>query len=330
MNEELVTKIEQAVARKMSPGCSVIITREGKEVLDFSNGYFSDTDKTSITSNTLFDLASITKIYTSAIILRAEKEEKLKILDKVSKYLPVFSESELTILNLLTHQANFGLRLSKYREKYQDNFGTEIFKVMPPIKASSGVHYENITFLFLGRIAELVYQKPLRSIFSDFFETYSLKNTKLGSSNKEPLVSPPTEIKAEQIIQGFTHDESANLMGGIAGNAGVFASANDLAKFGNLWLEGKIISKNNLEKVFTDYSQSGTRSQGLGWHQDLYGKSTKTNEVYLHSGYTGGLLAVHLPSSTVCAFNCNRTYYGRDNTKHREILKLLVSYISKQ
>lgn len=117
-------------------------------------------------------------------------------------------------------------------------------------------------------------------------------------------------------------------MGGIAGNAGVFATANDLAKFGRLWLEGKIISRNNLKKVFNDYSRTGTRSQGLAWNQDLYGQSTKHQGVYLHTGYTGGMLAVHPSSSTVCAFTCNRTYYGRNNTKHREILKLLTEYIS--
>lgn len=329
MHKDLKNRIKQSVNGGMSPGCSVLVTKKGEKVLSLSTGFFSDTDKTIVNSDTLFDLASITKLYTSAIILTAEKNKRLSILDKVSKYLPVFEKSELTIQELMTHQANFGIRLSEYRNKYRDNFGVEIFKVVPPVKASKDVHYENITFLFLGKIAELIYQKPLRNIFSDFFETHNLINTKMGSTSGEKLVSPPTEIKAGQILQGSTHDESADLMGGIAGNAGVFASANDLAKFGNLWLDGKIISRNNFEKVFTNYGQSGTRSQGLGWHQDLYGQATIAKKVYLHSGYTGGLLAVHLPSSTVCAFNCNRTYYGRDNIKHREILKLLVDYISK-
>ena len=329
MNKDLKNKIEQAVKGGMSPGCSVLVTKKGKEILRFSTGYFSDTDKTLVTSDTLFDLASITKLYTSAIILMAEKIGKMNILDKVSRYLPVFEESELTIQDLMTHRTNFGIRLSEYRDKYQNNFGVEILKVIPPVKATKDVHYENITYLFLGRIAELVYQKSLRTIFSDFFRTHNLKKTKLGSNDKEKLVSPPTESRERQIIQGSTHDESADLMGGIAGNAGVFASAIDLANFGRLWLEGKIVPEGYLKKVFADHSKAGTRSQGLGWHQDLYGQSTKSLGVYLHPGYTGGLLAVHPPSSTVCAFTCNRTYYGRDNTKHQEILKILTKYISE-
>ncbi|PLX27263.1 hypothetical protein C0583_04495 [Candidatus Parcubacteria bacterium] len=329
MVKELKEKIEQAVKGRMSPGCSVLVMKKGKELFRLSTGTFSDTDATVVTSDTLFDLASITKLYTSAIILTAKEEGKLSTLDKVAKYLPVFENSELTIQDLMTHQANFEIRLSEYRDKYQNSFGVEILKVVPPIKATEDVHYENITYLFLGQLIETVYQKPLRATFSDFFRTHDLLNTKLGSSDKEKLASPPTEVRNGEIVQGYTHDESADLMGGIAGNAGVFASTNDLAKFGRLWLEEKIVSNDNLKKVFTDYSKAGTRSQGLGWHQDLYGQSTKDWGVYLHAGYTGGLLAVHPSSSTVCAFNCNRTYYGRDNIKHREILKMLAEHISK-
>ena len=329
MDKDLKDRIEQVIKGGMSPGCSVLVTKKEKELFRLSTGNFSDTDITVVTSDTLFDLASITKLYTSAIILTAEKEGKLNILDKVAKYLPIFEKSELTIQDLMTHQANFGKRLSEYRDKYQKSFGVEILKVVPPIKATQDVHYENITYLFLGQLVETIYQEPLRAIFSDFFRTHDLISTKLGSSDKEKLVSPPTEVREGEIVQGHTHDESADLMGGIAGNAGIFASTNDLAKFGRLWLEGKFVSRDNLKKVFTDYSKAGTRSQGLGWHQDLYGQSTKDWGVYLHAGYTGGLLAVHPSSSTACAFNCNRTYYGRDNTKHREILKMLAEHISK-
>jgi len=329
MNNEIKNKIKQAIEEGMSPGCSLVVLKKGKKTLSFSSGCFSDVDKTPITSNVIFDLASITKLYTTAVILRAEKEGKLKIQDKVSKYLPIFSKSELTILNLLTHQANFGLRLSEFRDKYQDKFKFEILNVKPPSKASPDIHYENITFIFLGRIAEIIYQKSLTDIFSNFFSDLNLKNTKLALIGNNMLISPPTEIRAGQIIRNSTHDESAELMGGVAGNAGIFASANDLAKFGNIWLEGKIVPKDYLANVFFDYSQAGTRSQGLGWHQDLYGQSTKKLGVYLHPGYTGGMLAVHPASATVCAFVCNRTYYGRNNLKHREILRLLVSYISQ-
>lgn len=326
--EKLLNEIKQAIIGGMSPGCSLVVLKKGKNIINFSSGCFSNTDKTTITSDTFFDLASITKLYMAAVILQLEKVGKIRIQDKAAEYLSVFSESELTILDLLTHRANFGLRLSEYREKYQEKFETKIFNVVPPRKASLGVHYENITFLFLGRIAEVVCRKPLAEIFSDFFVKLKLKNTNLGLRDQKIFVSPPTEIRTGQIIQNSTHDESADLMGGVAGNAGVFASAKDLAKFGNMWLEKKIVSEKKFKNIFTDYSQTGTRSQGLGWHQDLYGWSTKNQEVYLHSGYTGGLLAIHLPSFTVCAFVCNRTYYGRDNIKYRKMLKLLVDYIS--
>jgi len=328
MDKQIISNLKNAINNGMSPGCSLVVLKNGEEKINFFYGCFSDRDKTKITSSTIFDLASITKLYTTAVILRLQESGKININDKVAKYLPVFLKSKLTVLDLLTHRANFELMLSKIRGEYQERFGEEIFNIKPPAKASLEVHYENITFLFLGRIAEIICKKSLKKIFFDFLNEFELKDTNLGLKNQKSFISPPTEIKGKKVVQNLTHDESARLMGGIAGNAGIFASAYDLASFGNLWLDGKIVPKKNIEKVFTDYSETGHRSQGLGWHQDLYGYSTKNQKVYLHQGYTGCLLAVHLPSHTICAFNCNRTYYGRDNIKHRKTMKQLIDFIS--
>lgn len=327
MDKKIISNLKEAINDGISPGCALVVLRKGKEKINFSYGYFSDKDKTKVTSDTLFDLASITKLYTAAVILQLQEMDEINIYDKVAVYLPVFSKSELRIVDLLTHRANFGLKLSEYRNDFKEKFETAVFNVSPPVKATSEVHYENITYIFLGRIIEIICQRPLKEVFSDFFDKFGLKNTGLGLKNKKKFISPPTEIRKGRVIQNSTHDESADLMGGIAGSAGIFSSASDLAIFGNLWLEGRIIAGNNLNKVFADYSKKGNRSQGLGWHQDLYGHSTKNRKIYLHPGYTGCLLAVHVSSNTVCAFTCNRTYYGRDNIKHREIMKQLVDFI---
>ncbi|MFH1661476.1 MAG: serine hydrolase domain-containing protein [Candidatus Falkowbacteria bacterium] len=328
MDKQIISSLKNAINNGMSPGCSLVVLKNGEEKINFSYGCFSNQDKIKITSSTIFDVASVTKLYTTAVILRLQESGKINIDDRVAKYLSAFSKSKLTVLDLLTHRANFGIMLSEYRGKYQERFGEEIFNIKPPTQASLEVHYENITFLFLGRIAEIICKKFLKEIFFDFFNEFGLKDTNLGLKNQKTFISPPTEIKENEIVKNLTHDESARFMGGIAGNAGIFASAYDLASFGNLWLDGKIVPKKYIEKIFTDYSKAGYRPQGLGWHQDLYGYSTKNQKVYLHQGYTGCLLAVHLPSDTICAFNCNRTYYGRDNIKHRKIMKQLIDFIS--
>jgi CubicO group peptidase (beta-lactamase class C family) len=330
MRNPLVEKIMKAIEGGMAPGCSLVILKDNKVAVDFSCGIFSDQNKSEVTTETVFDLASITKLYTAAVILRLHESKKIDIRDKMSSYFPAFAKSDLTVLDMLTHRANFGIRLSEYRKKFGEKFTTGIFQIKPPAKPANEIHYENITYLFLGRLAELAKELPLTQIYSELLADLDLRYTYPGLLGQHSFFSPPTEIRMGLVIQNTTHDESAALMGGVAGYAGLFANAKDLARFGMMWLKGRVISAQYIKRVFTDYSCAGTRSQGLGWHQDLYGYSTKNRDIYLHSGYTGCLLAVHLPSSTVCAFLCNRTYYGRDNMKHRPILKMLVDYTSRR
>jgi len=331
MKNNLFSEIKQGINSGIAPGCSLVISSKGNENIDYSFGAFSGNNSSQITSDTLYDIASITKLYTTAVILRLYEQNEIDIYDRCAVYLPIFEKSELTIADMLTHRANFGIRLSEYRDKYQASFKTKIFEIIPPVKPSREVYYENITFLYLGKIIEQITSKPLKDIFTELFNEFGLKNTALGLKSQNIFYSPPTEIKEDNyVVQNTTHDESAALMGGIAGNAGIFASAADLAKFGNLWINGKIISKEKLySMVFKDYSEQGARSQGLGWHQDLYGISYKDTNIYLHAGYTGCLLVINALSSTVCSFVCNRTYFGRDNIKYRETLKLLVDYMAK-
>ena len=329
MKNNLLSKIKCGIHSGISPGCSLVILSKGNKNINYSFGTFSGNDSSQVTSDTLYDIASITKLYTTAVILGLYEQNKIDIYDRCAIYLPIFEKSELTIVDLLTHKANFGIRLSEYRDKHQASFKAKVFEIVPPVKPSLGVYYENITFLYLGKIIEKITSKSLKDIFTELFDEFGLKNTALGLKSQNIFHSPPTEIKGDKhVVQNTTHDESAASMGGIAGNAGIFASAADLVKFGNLWISGKIISKEKLYNiVFKDYSKQGTRSQGLGWHQDLFGVSYKDKNIYLHTGYTGCMLAINTLSSTVCSFVCNRTYFGRDNIKYRKTLKLLVDYV---
>lgn len=330
MKNNLFSEIKQGINSGIAPGCSLVILSKGNKNINYSFGTFSGNNSSQVTSDTLYDIASVTKLYTTAVILILYEQNKIDIYDRCAVYSPIFEKSELTIVDLLTHRANFGIRLSEYRDKYQASFKTKIFEIVPPIKPSRGVYYENITFLYLGKIIEQITSKPLKEVFMELFNELGLKNTGLGLKSQNIFYSPPTEIRDDYIVQNTTHDESAALMGGIAGNAGIFASAADLAKFGNLWINEKIISKEKLYSiVFKDYNKQGDRSQGLGWHQDLYGISYKGQNIYLHAGYTGCLLVINALSSTVCSFVCNRTYFGRDNIKYRKTLKLLVDYAAK-
>ena len=114
-----VDQIKDLVDNKATPGCVISVDNQEK-VSKFAYGCYSDTDKTLVSENTIYDLASITKLYTTAIILRMHEKGDLDIFDKCSEYLEVFQNSNLKIFDLLTHKAGFNIRLLEYRNKGQD------------------------------------------------------------------------------------------------------------------------------------------------------------------------------------------------------------------
>lgn len=332
MNKEIFQNNLNTIYKncKPAPGFSILVEKEGKRIIDYSQGSFSEYEKEKIvTPNTIYDLASITKIYITAIILELSNEQKIDIFDECKKYIDIFKYSELRIIDLLTHRANFNIRLSYYREKFPSNFDEVIFNIKPPEKREKKVVYENITFIYLGKIIENIEGKKITEVFDFFFKKHGLTQSFLGLINQEKFDSPPTEIIEGIITKNFTHDESARLLGGIAGNSGVFASARDLIKFGNLWLTNTFISNNKVaEYVFKNYGDGENKGQGMGWWMRIPSIGF-TKNIYSHTGYTGSLLAINPENKIVVSMVTNRTFYGRKNQNHKliwnEIYKFLKS-----
>ncbi len=99
--------------------------------------------------------------------------------------------------------------------------------------------------------------------FYQLFTDLDLNNTHLGFVGQKDFISPPTEKKGQDIIQNVTHDESARLLGGLAGNAGVFASILDLVKFGQAWIDGKIVDQRFWTNMFIKITIKQTKVRKL-------------------------------------------------------------------
>ncbi len=330
--KNLIENISKEMEEGASPGGALIVRCLGdnfKESTKFQWGFFAEHSSPRVNFKTIYDIASITKLYTTALIIELLDRKQLSLNTVCAEFLLNFGDSQLTLFDLLTHRAKFGLKLSEVRAQYGEDFPSFIFdEVKPPKSPTEGVFYENINFIYLGRVIEIILNKPLASCFTSFFERNGLQNTYLGTSNQKDFYSPPTEKGEGMIVQNITHDESARLFGGIAGNAGIFASVEDLVRFGSLWLELTLSSGKDLKNlVFKNYSKDPLLGQGLGWWCRIPGREGITEGVFSHSGYTGCLLAVHPKSSVVVGFTCNRTWFGRGNTKHYKIWELIVDYL---
>jgi len=237
----------------------------------------------------------------------------------------------------MTHRLDFGFGMSEYRAKYPTRAALyeALTHLTPPAHAAEAITYANTGPFFLGIIAERVSGRSLHELMTELFADLDLQHTCTGLDiARRHMLTPPSEIVGGVIVEAVTHDETTRMLGGLTGHAGVFATADDVARFGNAWLGDAIIRSQELRQaVFHDYDLSGKNSQALGWwlrYPAPSGNGTVTTPgIYSHSGYTGSLLAIRPETGKTAVVTCNRTYYGRGNKKQRLIWEALISWLQQ-
>ena len=284
-------------------------------------GYEDNISNQPITETTLFDIASLTKLFTATVILKLMEEMKLDINTKVGHYMGNFQGSELTITDLLTHRAKFDLLLSEYRKNYPDNFKEALLQIRSPENQLERVEYHNLGYIYLGFIIEKITGLALSIVFENLFRQLGFKTTTTGA-NMQDHHCVATEETIGKLKKGVTQDESAELLGGVAGNAGIFSTANDLAKFAQMWLKYEILSRETQDRVFKNYG--GINAQSIGWWGRTYSGNTSNQNIYCHPGFSGCLVAINRSNGKAGVLLSNRTYFSRENKAHRRIFDALI------
>lgn len=337
MNGELHAAIAKLIDDGAAPGGAVSLLAPGSPPSSIAHGYFAGADSSLVTADTTYDLASVTKLFTAALVLRLHEQGRLSIYDRCSKYLDNFQQSEVRIIDLLTHRLGIDLSLAQFSATFNntETFREALLKLEVPKQPTNHIAYANLQLFYAGVVVERITGHSLQDALHQLFTELGLTHTFTSPDIVEKHISvPPTEIIDNTVIQGVTHDESSRKLGGIAGYAGVFASAADLAQFGQAWLDGRIVSRDTLNGiVFKDYDPAGTTPQAFGWwlrYKDFTDTVVATPGLYSHAGFTGSLLAIHPESGRVAAFTCNRTYYGRNNRLQRHIWELLITWLQPE
>lgn len=334
MNDTLSTTISLWLDDRAAPGGAVALLAPDAEPVYLARGNFADIASPLATPDTVYDVASVTKLFTTALILQLHEQNRLSINDACALYLPNFQHSDIRIIDLLTHRLGVDLSLARFSQQFVDaaSFRGALLALDIPAEPLDHIEYANIQLFYAGAIIEQVTGHSLRDEFHQLFSELGLSHTATGPDVAERyIITPPTEVAGDTVIQGVTHDESSRKLGGIAGNAGIFSSAVDLANFGQAWLDGRVVSRELLDDaVFRDYDPAGTTPQALGWWLRVTnpdGSTRPTPGIYSHTGFTGPILAINPNNGKVAAFTCNRTYYGRDNKLQRHIWQLLITWL---
>jgi beta-glucosidase-like glycosyl hydrolase/CubicO group peptidase (beta-lactamase class C family) len=280
MNSRKMLQIDSlvnlAIQGKATPGCRILVARHGKIIFDKSYGNQTYSSAYPIKTNTIYDVASLTKIMGSTLaLMRLQSEKRLGIEDSIGRFLPELDGNRyagLTIRNIASHQAGLEAYIPFYkntlvekksfsRDIYnQDsiidypfqvaekmymraNYMDTIFKRIldAPLKDKQSYKYSDLGFFWIKWVIERITQKNLEDyVAKNLYQPLALDYIgflPLKRFKKEQIA--PTEIDNYfrfQTLQGYVHDQGAAMLGGVGGHAGLFSTAYDLAVIMQLFL----------------------------------------------------------------------------------------------
>jgi len=293
--------LEHAVASGNIPGGVVLVGHNGKVVYRKAFGERSlEPARERMTVDTIFDLASLTKcIATTTAVMQLVEEGRIRLNDPVSGYLKDFAQNgkqEITIRELMTHYS--GLRPDLDLAAPWQGRGTAFRMAMeerPVNPPGAKFVYSDINYETLGFLVEQVTGVPLDEYAAKhIFEPLEMRETRfLPPKAWRPRVAPTEFDDHGEMLRGVVHDPTARRMGGVAGHAGLFSTADDLAKFAQALLSGtKILSPLAIEKMTTPQQPANASSvRGLGWDIDSPFSINRGELLpvgsFGHTGFTG-------------------------------------------
>jgi uncharacterized protein YbbC (DUF1343 family) len=253
-----------------------------------------------MTADTIFDLASLTKcIATTTSVMKLVQEGKVRLNDPVAAYLPEFAKNgkhDITVRELLTHFSGLPEDLDlKTAWKGRDVAYQMAMDAKPVFPPGSRFLYSDINFETLGFLVEKVSGMSLNDYAAkNVFEPLGMKETRyLPPAEWLPRIAPTEYDEDNHMLRGTVHDPTTRRMGGVAGHAGLFSTADDLAIFAQDMLTGfHVLTPLTVEKMSTPQQPPTAASlRGLGWDIDSPFSSNR-GEFYPvgsfgHTGFTG-------------------------------------------
>ncbi len=331
--------VDRALVRRVTPGAVVLIARCGKIAKWQAYGYsalYRNADRdlmkhpVRMHRNTIFDLASVTKLFTTTAIMQLWDEGKFKLDDPVAKYLPQFGvngKETVTIRELLTHTS--GLRGDPPTPLYaiHGSRAKRIKYVLGlPLEYPPGTHYvySDINFITLGAL--------IKRLSGEREDAYVHKHIAEPLHMDDTMYNPPARLKrridateyqpstGRGMLQGQVNDENAWALGGVAGHAGLFSSAHDLAVFGQMMLNGgryegaRVLSRRAVKLISTNWDKKYPGdATGLGWSINrgyMMGALSGKHSIG-HEGYTGTNIVINRRNGILAIILTNREHPTR-------------------
>ena len=353
--------VNDGISRKAMPGCMVLVAKDGKLVFQKGYGYYTYEHNEPVTNASVYDLASITKILSTSLgVMKLYDEGKIDLKKKLSEYLPSVKgtdKANITIEQLLLHEGGLKPFIPFYKEtldsnqmpskNYYQSFNKDCFdsrvangmmircdavdtfykRILESPRTNEGAYvYSDNDFIFLGKIIESLSGLPLNDyVKKNFYLPMGLASMgykPLDKISYSRIVPSTNEIGfRNQELRGYVHDQGAAIMGGVAGHAGLFGDAYDMACVMQMLLNGgewnghQIIKKETIN-LFTGYHSAVSR-RGYGFDKPEKDNATRSEPypaksasagTFGHTGFTGTCVWADPQSKLIFVFLSNRIY----------------------
>ncbi len=354
--------MQQGVASGVCPGGVLLIAQKGKIRFNKAFGYAQLTPtKIPLTTNTLFDLASLTKpLATTAAMALLTESGALQLDNPVSKFIPEYKTGEkksVTLTHLLSHCSGlpdwkpYFVKIVRQDKKEPGFLSSpaarqKVYQMAhnEPLINKPGTHslYSDIGFMMLGNIIEKVSSEPLDSFCrSNIFLKLNAKKTffpHLGQAMKGLVAATEDCPWRGKIIRGEVHDDNAYAMGGVAGHAGLFSTAKEVYLLVTDWLNAingnGLISSALARRLVTRRTKPKGSSFALGWDTPSSENSSSgqffSRQSFGHLGYTGTSIWVDRVNALVVILLTNRVHPTRKNNEIKAFRPALHDLIYRE
>ena len=331
--------VRKAIADREVPGAVVLVGHNGKVIYRKAFGYRAlEPTPEAMTLDTIFDLASLTKcIATGLAVMRLVQNGDVRLNDPLAKYIPEFGSNgkeEITIRQLLTHYSGLrpDLDLSIPWQGY-DEAMRRIYDEKPILPPGARFLYSDINFEILGELVHRVSAIPLdKYVDAHFYQPLRMEHTRFKPPPQWRAHIAPTQYENAELhtpvgavapmrggrgemLRGIVHDPTARRMGGVSGHAGLFSTADDVARLAQALLtnDGELLSPAILEKMTTPQQPTNAPEvRGLAWDLDTVFASNRGDLLpvgsYGHSGFTGTSLWIDPATRTYIIILANAVH----------------------
>ncbi len=374
MDGKILAGIDQimarAIQRKATPGGQVLVARKGKIVFNKNYGYQTYAQQKKVTNQTMYDIASITKVAaTTQTLMHLWERQLIDMNEAIGTYLPELKGTDkehLKLRDILTHQAGLQpfipfwkrtltkgeLNEDLYQNSPGDGFDYQLaddlygnpaladsmwnwivkapLRRLPRGEKKYDYLYSDMGYYLFFRLAERLLDQPINEFLENqIYAPLGLQTLTYLPREKEfyDQIAPTEDDEAfrDALVCGLVHDQGAAMVGGIAGHAGLFSNAHDLAILMQMNLQlgnygGKAFFQKETIPQFTAQQYQGNR-RGMGWDKPditLNGGPTSkyaSNSTFGHTGFTGTAVWADPENELVYIFLSNRIYPDASNTK---------------